>query len=409
MLPLRDTVVFPDTMIPLTIGQERSIKLIDDVLAGDRLLALVTSKDAEVEVPGPELLHPIGTVGLAHKMIKLPDGTMRILVQGLQRVHVDKYVQEEPYLAAEITKVEDVVDESKEIDALRASLLSVFSKIVALVPYLPEELEMAAANVEDPGPLAFLIASTMRIKAEDKQALLEESDVEKRMRKLIGILTRELDVLELGSKIQSDVRSEIDKGQREYFLRQQMRAIQQELGETNDQEAEITELRQKVDELKLPEEADKAARRELDRLANISPQSAEYPVIRTYLDWIITLPWNGEQRRQPRRARTPARSSTATTTTSRRSRTASSSSSRCASSRPTCTGRSCASSARPASARRASATASPRPWAASSSASASAACATRPRSAGIAARTWGRCPASSSAPCATPAPTTRCS
>ena len=408
VLPLRDTVVFPDTMIPLTIGQERSIKLIDDVLAGDRLLALVTSKDAEVEVPGPELLHPIGTVGLAHKMIKLPDGTMRILVQGLQRVHIDKYVQEEPYLEADITKVEDVVDESKEIDALRASLLSVFSKIVALVPYLPEELEMAAANVEDPGPLAFLIASTMRIKAEDKQALLEESDVEKRMRRLIGILTRELDVLELGSKIQSDVRSEIDKGQREYFLRQQMRAIQQELGETNDQEAEITELRQKVDELKLPEEADKAARRELDRLANISPQSAEYPVIRTYLDWIVTLPWTVSSD-DNLDIRTRARSSTATTTTSRRSRTASSSSSRCASSRPTCTGRSSASSARPASARRASATASPRPWAASSSASASAACATRPRSAGIAARTWGRCPASSSAPCATPAPTTRCS
>ena len=291
VLPLRDTVVFPDTMIPLTIGQERSIKLIDDVLAGDRLLALVTSRDAEIEIPGPELLYPIGTVGLAHKMIKLPDGTMRILVQGLQRAHIDKFVQEEPYLAAEISKVEDVVGGSKQADALRASLLSVFSKIVALVPYLPEELEMAAANVEDPGPLAFLIASTMRIKAEDKQALLEENDVEKRMRMLIGILTRELDVLELGSKIQSDVRSEIDKGQREYFLRQQMRAIQQELGETNEQEAEITELRQKIDELKLPEETDKAARRELDRLANISPQSAEYPVIRTYLDWIITLPW----------------------------------------------------------------------------------------------------------------------
>ncbi len=291
VLPLRDTVVFPDTMIPLTIGQERSIKLIDDVLAGDRLLALVTSRDAEIEVPGPDLLYPTGTVGLAHKMIKLPDGTMRILVQGLHRVHVEKYVQEDPYLAADISKIDDVVEEGKEIEALRASLLSVFSKIVALVPYLPEELEMAATNVEEPGPLAFLIASTMRIKTEDKQELLEESDVEKRMRKLIGILTRELDVLELGSKIQSDVRSEIDKGQREYFLRQQLRAIQQELGETNEQEAEITELRQKVDELKLPEEADKAARRELDRLANISPQSAEYPVIRTYLDWIITLPW----------------------------------------------------------------------------------------------------------------------
>ena len=292
VLPLRDTVVFPDTMIPLTIGQERSIKLIDDVLAGDRLLAMVTSRDAEIETPGPDLLYPVGTVGLAHKMIKLPDGTMRILVQGLQRVRVKEYVSEEPYLVARTEKIEDVANESKESEALRASLLSVFSKIVALVPYLPEELEMAAANVEESGPLTFLIASTMRIKAEDKQALLEEDDVEQRMRKLIGILTRELDVLELGSKIQSDVRGEIDKSQREYFLRQQMRAIQQELGETDDQEAEINELRQKVEELALPEEADKAARRELDRLKNISPQSAEYPVIRTYLDWIITLPWN---------------------------------------------------------------------------------------------------------------------
>ena len=292
VLPLRDTVVFPDTMIPLTIGQERSIKLIDDVLAGDRLLAMVTSRDAEIETPGPDLLFPVGTVGLAHKMIKLPDGTMRILVQGLQRVRIKEYEREEPYLVARTEKIEDVTTESKESEALRASLLSVFSKIVALVPYLPEELEMAAANVEGPGPLTFLIASTMRIKAEDKQALLEEDDVEQRMRKLIGILTRELDVLELGSKIQSDVRGEIDKSQREYFLRQQLRAIQQELGETDEQETEINELRQKVDELALPEEADKAARRELDRLSNISPQSAEYPVIRTYLDWIITLPWN---------------------------------------------------------------------------------------------------------------------
>ena len=291
VLPLRDAVVFPDTMIPLTIGQERSIRLIDEVLAGDRLLALVTSKDAEVEAPGPELLHEIGTVGLAHKMIKLPDGTMRILVQGLQRVRVERYTQEEPYLAADITKIEDVTAESKEVDALRASLLSTFSKIVALVPYLPEELEMAAANVEDPGPLAFLIASTMRIKTEDKQALLEESDVEQRMRRLIGILAQELEVLELGSKIQSDVRSEIDKSQREYFLRQQMKAIQQELGETDESQAEVNELREQLDKLGLPDEIDKAARRELDRLTKIPSQSAEYPVIRTYLDWIITLPW----------------------------------------------------------------------------------------------------------------------
>ena len=209
VLPLRDTVVFPDTMIPLTVGQERSIKLIDEVLAADRLLVLVASKDAEVEVPGPELLYQVGTVALAHKMVKLPDNTMRILVQGLQRVKITGYTAQEPYLRATIEKAEDVVVESKEVDALRANLLSVFSRIVSLVPYLPEELEMAAANVEEPGALAFLVASTMRIKTEDKQELLEEADVEQRLRKLTRILARELEVLELGSRIQSDVRSEI--------------------------------------------------------------------------------------------------------------------------------------------------------------------------------------------------------
>jgi ATP-dependent Lon protease len=292
VLPLRDTVVFPDTMIPLTIGQERSIKLIDDVLASDRLLVLVTSKNTEIEAPGPDDLYEIGTVGVAHKMVKLPDNTMRILVQGLQRVRVARYVHEEPYLVADIEPIVDIAAEGKEMEALRASLLSVFSKIVSLVPYLPEELEVAAANVDEPGALAFLVASTMRIKTDDKQALLEESNVSARLRKLVSLLTQELEVLELGSKIQSDVRSEIDKTQRDYFLRQQLKAIQAELGETDQQQAEVNELREQVDKLGLPEEIDKAARKELDRLANLSPQSAEYPVIRTYLDWIITLPWN---------------------------------------------------------------------------------------------------------------------
>ncbi len=292
VLPLRDTVVFPDTMIPLTVGQQRSIKLIDEVLAADRLLVLVASKDAEIEVPGPDLLYRVGTVALAHKMVKLPDNTMRILVQGLQRVKITGYTSQEPYLRATIEKLDDVVVESKEVDALRANLLSVFSRIVSLVPYLPEELEMAAANVEEPGALAFLVASTMRIKTEDKQELLEEADIEQRLRKLTRILARELEVLELGSKIQSDVRSEIDKTQREYFLRQQLKAIQQELGETNEQEAEVNELRTTLDQLVLPDEVRKAAEHELERLSQIQSASAEYPVIRTYLDWIVTLPWN---------------------------------------------------------------------------------------------------------------------
>ncbi len=292
VLPLKDTVVYPDMMVPLTIGQERSLRLMDDVMAGDRLLAFVASKNSEIEVPGPDDLYSVGTVGLAHKMVKLPDGTMRVLVQGMRRVRIDHYVRETPYLAADITPLEDVVPSGREVEALRSSLLNLFSRIVALVPYLPEELQDAAANISEPGPLTFFIVGTVRLKVEDKQPLLEENDVEKRMRMLVSILTRELDVLELGSKIQSDIRSEIDKGQREYFLRQQLRAIQQELGETNEQEAEISELRAKIDELKLPEEADKAARRELERLSHISPQSAEYPVIRTYLDWILALPWS---------------------------------------------------------------------------------------------------------------------
>lgn len=292
VLPLRDTVVFPDTMIPLTIGQERSVKLIDDVLESNRLLMMVASKNAELELPSPSDLYRIGTVGLAHKMVKLPDGTMRILVQGLQRAETTRFVSEEPYLVADIEQLTDVKAEGMQIEGLRAGLLSVFSKIVSLVPYLPEELEMAAANIEEPGALAFLIASTMRIKTEQKQELLQENDVERRLRLLTKILTQELEVLELGSKIQSDVKEEIDKTQREYFLRQQMKAIQAELGETDEQQAEINELRERLDELQLPEEIDKTARRELDRLSKLQPASAEYPVVRTYLDWIMTLPWS---------------------------------------------------------------------------------------------------------------------
>jgi ATP-dependent Lon protease len=292
VLPLRDTVVFPDTMIPLTIGQDRSVKLIDDVLAHNRLLMMVTSKNAELEAPAPTDLFEVGTVGLAHKMVKLPDGTMRILVQGLRRARTLSYVSEEPYLVADIEQIEDVEVEGVQIDALRAGLLNVFSKIVGLVPYLPEELEMAAANIEEPGALAFLIASTMRIKTDEKQKLLEESNVERRLRLLTKILTQELEVLELGSKIQSDVKEEIDKSQREYFLRQQLKAIQAELGETDEQQAEVAELRTKIEALNLPEEIDKAAHRELDRLSKIQSASAEYPVVRNYLDWIVSLPWS---------------------------------------------------------------------------------------------------------------------
>jgi ATP-dependent Lon protease len=225
-------------------------------------------------------------------MIRVPDGTLRILVQGLRRVHLERVVQEDPYLVGEFTDLPDVVGREKETEALARNVESLFARIIALVPYLPDELQLAAANSESPSGLANLIATVMRLKTEEKQELLEEADVEARLRKLSAILTRELEVFELGTKIQSQVQSEMESSQREYFLRQQMKAIQDELGEGDDQQAEIAELRANVDAANLPEDADKAARRELDRLAKLPPAAAEYGVIRTYLEWILSVPWN---------------------------------------------------------------------------------------------------------------------
>jgi ATP-dependent Lon protease len=292
VLPLKETVVFPGSMTPLAIGQERSIKLIDDVASGDRLLALVTIANAETESPGFDDLFKVGTAAIIHKLIRVPDGTLRILVQGLERMHLDNPVETEPYLLAEFSPLPDQYEESRETEALTRSVQNLFARVIALVPYLPEELQLAAANVDDPSALVHLVASTMRIPTEEKQGLLEMIDVEERLRAISAILNRELEVLELGTRIQSQVQSEMEKGQREFFLRQQLKAIQQELGEGDAEQAEINELRRRLDELELPEEIDKAARRELSRLEKLPSAAAEYGVIRTYLDWIVTLPWN---------------------------------------------------------------------------------------------------------------------
>ena len=292
VLPLKETVVFPESMTPLAIGQERSIKLIADVVAGERLLALVAVKNEETESPGFDDLYEVGTAAIVHKMIRVPDGTLRILVQGIERLHLDKPVHDEPYLVAEFSPLPDVLIETREVEALTRNVQGQFARVIALVPYLPEELQLAAANVEDPSALCHLVASTMRIKTEEKQRLLELVNVEERLRAVSEILNRELEVLELGTKIQSQVQSEMEKGQREFFLRQQMKAIQDELGEGDAEQAEINELRQQLEGLELPEDAEKAAQRELARLEKLPPAAAEYGVIRTYLEWIITLPWN---------------------------------------------------------------------------------------------------------------------
>jgi ATP-dependent Lon protease len=292
VLPLKETVVFPDSATPLAIGQERSIALIDDVVARDGKLALLTVETPDVEQPGWDDLYEVGTAAIVHKLIKVPDGTLRILVQGLERIQLDRRVQEDPFLVGEFSLLPDVDSDSRETEALTRNVQMLFGRIVGLVPYLPPELELAAANVDDPGALSHLVASTLRLKTEEKQQLLAEPNVERRLHELSVILSRELEVFELGTKIQSQVQSELEKGQREYFLRQQLKAIQDELGEGDPEQAELQELRERVDAADLPEGARKAVDRELGRLERLPAASAEYGVIRTYLDWILSLPWS---------------------------------------------------------------------------------------------------------------------
>jgi ATP-dependent Lon protease len=294
ILPLRETVTYPDTLTPLAVGQERSIKLVNDVLSGDRMLAMVASKDPELDAPGLDDLYGVGVAGTVARMMKVPDGTLRILVQGSERIRITGYVSEEPYLVARIEAMPDVLEPTTELEALTRNVQSTFTQIIEAIPYLPEELQLAVANIDDPSALSHLIAGALRISTEEKQELLETVDVTRRLRRLSEILTRELEVVQLGSKIQSQVESEIDKGQREYFLRQQLKAIQEELGEGDEQQAEINELRERIEGAGLPEEAQKAAERELSRLEKLPPVAAEYGVIRTYLDWLVDLPWSKE-------------------------------------------------------------------------------------------------------------------
>ncbi len=294
VLPLRETATFPDTLTPLAVGQERSVKLVNDVLQGNRMLAMVASKDPANDTPGPKDLYDVGVAGAVARMMRMPDGTLRILVQGGERIKLVDYVSEDPYLVARIQPLPDVLEPSPELEALTRNVQNTFSEIIEQIPYLPEELQLAVANFDEPSALGHLIAGALRISVEEKQELLEQVNVSKRLRRLSEILTRELEVVRLGTKIQSQVESEIDKGQREYFLRQQMKAIQDELGEGDEQQAEINELRERVEQAKLPEEAQKAAERELGRLEKLPPAAAEYGVIRSYLEWILDLPWNEE-------------------------------------------------------------------------------------------------------------------
>ena len=292
VLPLRDMVTYPGTLTPLAVGQERSIKLIDDVLSGDRGLVMAASKDPELDEPGPEDVEAVGVAGVVARMLKVPDGTIRILVQGTKRVRLGRFVATKPYLVATVEEMPDVVEPGPELEALTRNVQRTFSEIIEEIPYLPEELQLAVTNVDDPSALAHLIAGALRIPSAEKQEILEQVDVGKRLRRLSEILARELEVIQLGTRIQSEVQEGMEKGQREYYLREQLRAIQAELGEGDEQQAEITELRERIEAANLPEQARKAADRELNRLERLPPAAAEYGVIRTYMDWLLELPWN---------------------------------------------------------------------------------------------------------------------
>ncbi len=292
ILPLRGVVVYPQTAVPLTVGQARSIRLVDDVVAADKLVGLVTSTNPELESPGPQELYKVGVIATIHRLLRAPDGTVRLLVQGLDRFRVVEYVAEEPYLKAKIELAPETVEEGLEVDALARNARDQFQQITQMIPSFPEELVNSITALENPLQTVYTIANFQRIDLKDAQELLEINSALEKLRKLIGLLVREAEVLTLGQKIQNEARGEIEKVQREYYLREQMKAIQKELGEKDQQAAEIEELRKKIEDAKMSEEGDKQARQELDRLSRLPTGAAEYGVIRTYLDWLVTLPWS---------------------------------------------------------------------------------------------------------------------
>ncbi|HOZ21311.1 MAG TPA: endopeptidase La [bacterium] len=291
ILPLRDTVVFPHIVTPLVVAREKSVQLINDVIAGSRILGLVAQREAEVEEPGLKDVFEYGCAAIILRMLKFPDGSLRVLVQGLSRIRVRKLVQETPYFIGEVETLEEKIAASTELEALKRNVAIQFQKVVSLVPQLPDELQVVVVNTSNPDKLADLVASNLNLTLEEKQEILEAVDVKKRLKRLTVYVNRELEVLEMGSKIQDKVQTELGKNQREYFLREQLRAIQKELGMGDERSAEIEELREKIAEAQLPEEADKEAMRELDRLSKMQPGAAEYTVARTYLDWMVALPW----------------------------------------------------------------------------------------------------------------------
>ena len=292
VLGLSDIVIFPGMVAPLLVETSQSIHLIDDVVGGDRLLGVVLQRKPEVENPLPQDMYEVGCAARVLKMLKFPDNTVRVLVEGLWRIQIKGYETQVPYLKAKIELLKDVKDDSIELTALTRNAQTQFQEIVKLSPAMADQVKIAALNTDDPGHLSDLIAVNLNLSLEERQQMLENSSVKERLTKLLPMLNRELEVLTLSSKIQTDVASSMSKTQRDFFLREQLRAIQRELGEGDFNTTEAKNLREQIDKAQLPEEPKKVALQELERLSQMSPAMAEYGVTRHYLDWIINLPWN---------------------------------------------------------------------------------------------------------------------
>ena len=291
ILPLRGMVVYPETTIPLVVGQPRSIKLVDEIALGERLIGMATAKDPDQETPGPDDIYRVGTVAAVHRLFRAPDGTIRLLAQGIARIRIEAYTTTEPFLRARISQHPEKIERTLEVQALMRNLVEQFSRLADLSPNIPSELVSSAVNLDDPLQLVYSIATYIRMELEQAQHLLELDSVEAKMRVLMVVLAKELELLELGRKIQTEAQSEIEKVQREYYLREQLKAIQRELSEGDEQAVEVESFRKKIEAAGLSDEARAEAQRELDRLARLPTAAAEYGVIRTYLDWLVNLPW----------------------------------------------------------------------------------------------------------------------
>ena len=294
VLPVRDIVVFPYMILPLFVGRDMSIKAIEHSLSTNKMVMLLTQKDLNAENPVPDELYSIGTVGLIMRMLKLPDGRVKVLVQGLAKARAVKFSQEEPFFTAGIEKILDKKPEeiTIEIEAIMRSVREQIDKAVSLGKTILPDIMIVIENLDDPGKLADLIASNIGLKTEQAQAVLEITDNVRRLKKVSEIMNREIELLTVQQKIQTEVRGEIDKNQREYFLREQLKAIQKELGDIDERSEEIKEFKKKILEVKMPEKVQKEAEKQLKRLEKMHPDSAEAGTVRTYLEWMVEVPWS---------------------------------------------------------------------------------------------------------------------